>query len=297
MFGYVKPDKPELKIREFEVYRAYYCAICKSIGQRIGQLPRLILNFDFAFLAVLLSSMDSNPTNAKRERCIAHPLKKRSVVKTDKAVVDYAADMNILLAFYNLEDKVRDDRALLPAAGMQLLKRAVKKVKKSYPEKCAIIEEKLLLLNKMEKEKCASMDLAAEPFAGLMEEIFNFEGSLISNNDRKILKWIGYNIGKWIYLIDAYDDLGKDIKKRQYNPLIFQFEYGGEESEAFKAKLTERVEFNLTQALSQISTSIELLDIKKNKGIIENIVYCGLLEKTDFILKGTGSCRKREKSV
>lgn len=297
MFGYIQPDKPELKIREFEVYRAYYCAICKSIGKRSGQLQRLTLNFDFAFLAVLLSSLDSNPTALKRERCIVHPLKKRAVVETDGIAAAYAADMNLLLAYYSFGDTVRDDRALLPAAAARLLRKSVKKIKKRYPEKCAIIEEKLLMLDKLENDKCASMDKAAEPFAGLMEEIFSFEASFISDNERKILRWAGYNIGKWIYLIDAVDDLEKDIKKKHYNPLIYQFEYDGEETEVFRKKISERVKFNLTQTLSQVSASLELLDIKKNRGIVENIIYGGLLGKTDSIIEGTGSCRKREKSV
>lgn len=297
MFGYVIPDKPELKIREYRTFNAYYCAICKSIGKRWGQIPRVTLYYDSAFLAVLLSSLTDSEIKIADETCIAHPIKKRPVLKTDKKIIDYAADMNLLLAYYKMDDNVYDEKSLLSATGKLFLKKAAKKIKASYPEKCAIIEEKLKQQRMLEKDNCVSMDLASEPFAGLMEEIMSFDNGNTDDKRIRILRWIGFNLGKWIYILDAFDDLEKDIKSGQYNCLVYQLGFDGTDAKEFKRSIRDRVEFNLTQALYQISSSMELLDIKKNKGILDNVAYLGLLAKSDQILNGTGSCKKFEKSI
>jgi len=295
MFGYVMPEKPELKIKEYELFRAYYCGVCKSIGKRHGQLPRLVLNYDSAFLALLLSSVAGEELSIKRERCIAHPTSRRIVIK-DSGIIDYASDMNIILAYYNLEDKWKDDRSALSYAGLLALKSNFKKLRQKYFCKCVIIEDRLRELAGLERQKCASMDMAAEPFAKLMEEVLAFEPVCGDKDTEKILRWLGYNLGKWIYILDAYDDLDDNVKKKAYNPLIYQYGYNNETICEFKARIKERVEFNLTYALSQIAKAHELLKLKSNSAIIENIIYMGMLRKTENIL-GTGSCRKVEESV
>lgn len=295
MFGYVLPHKAEMKIKEYELFRAYYCGVCKAIGKRCGQIPRLALNYDSTFLAVLLSALSAEAPSLRREACIAHPLNKRHVVKKNK-VVDYASDINILLAYYNLKDNWEDERSVLSGAATVLLKRAFGKLRKKYADKCAVIEQRLHELAVLEKEKCASMDHAAEPFAKLMEEIMIYP-PLCSNEDaKKVLGWIGYNLGKWIYILDAYDDIEKDIKEKAYNPLVCQFGYSGGSVCDFRNEIKERVEFNLTHTLSQISKAFELLQVRHNSGILENIIYMGMLKKTEHILE-TGGCSKVEKSV
>jgi hypothetical protein len=295
MFGYIQPEKPELKIKEYELFRAYYCGVCKSIGKRFGQIKRLALTYDSAFLAILLSAVDGGVPEIKKERCIAHQINRRHVVKNN-SIVDYSADINILLAYYNLEDKNFDKDSAVYGPAVLFFKRAAGKVKAKYPEKCREIESRLAELRRLEKEMCPSMDRAAEPFAKLMEEVMVYPPLCKDANNEKILRWIGYNLGKWVYIIDAYNDLTEDIKKKNYNPLLYQFGYGGEELENFKDRIRERVEFNLTHSLSQVSKAYELIKIKSNKGILENIIYLGLLRKTENII-GTGSCKDIGKSV
>jgi len=295
MFGYILPEKPELKIKEYELFRAYYCGVCKSICKRCGQVPRLALNYDSTFLAILLSSIAGEKACVNRERCIVHPLKKRSVIKNSD-IIEYASDINIILAYYNLKDNWNDERSLASGMGLLALRRGFQKIRKKYAEKCDIIESKLRELNKLETEKCDSIDRAAEPFARLMEEIVAYEPLCNEDRNEKILRWIGYNLGKWIYILDAYDDIEDDIKRKTYNPLILQYEYNGEDVSGFKSRIKERVEFNLMYCLNQVAGAYELLEIKNNKGIIENILYMGMLRKTEQILN-TGSCREIEKSV
>jgi len=292
MFGYIVPEKPEMKIKEYELFRAYYCGVCRSIGKRHGQLERLTLNYDSTFLAILLSSVAGEHVTIKKARCIAHPVNEKHIIQSN-SIIDYASDINILLAYYNLEDKRRDDGKLVPAAAMILLSRAFKKLKRKYFDKCSIIEDRLNDLLKLEIAKCASMDMAAEPFARLMEEVTAYEPLCKEEKNDKTLRWIGYNLGKWIYLLDAYDDLEKDIKGENYNPLIYQYKYDKQEISEFKQEVHEKIEFNLTYSLNEIARAFELLDIKANKEILENIIYMGMLRKTEKIL-GIGSCSKVE---
>lgn len=295
MFGYILPEKPEMKIKEYELFRAYYCGVCKSIGRRYGQLKRLLLNYDSTFLAVLLAAVAGEIPDVKKERCIAHPVVKRHIAGKS-AIIDYASDIDILLAYYNLDDKRRDDGSIPAGTAMLLLKRAHGKLKKKYPEKCDIIESRLAELHQLESEGCASMDRAAEPFARLMEEVTAYGPLCETEKSDKALRWIGYNLGKWIYLLDAFDDLEKDIRDKSYNPLIKQYKYEDEDIIEFKSRIRERVEFNLTYSLNQIAAAYELLEVKSNRGILENIIYMGCLRKTENIL-GMGRCNQLEQSV
>lgn len=295
MFGYILPEKPELKMKEYDLFKAYYCGVCKSMGNRLGLASRFTLNYDSAFLAILLSSLSGEKLQVHNERCIAHPAAKRLVVKSS-AMVDYASDMNVLLAYYKLKDNWQDDKSWTAVGIMAALHSAFQKIQKKYPEKSGILRSRLQELSILEKEKCDSMDKAAEPFAKIMEEITACELLPDFCKHERILRWIGYNIGRWIYIMDAYDDMERDYKKKSYNPLLLQFHYKGEEWVAFRARIRERVEFNLVSCLGEISKGYQLLQASSNQGLLENIIYMGMLRKTENIL-GTGSCSKDEKSV
>ncbi len=295
MFGYIVPEKPDMKIKDYELFRAYYCGVCRAIGERHGQTKRLALSYDSAFLAVLLSAVADKKVRVTKKRCLAHPLIKRHVADRSD-IIDYASDINTILTYYSLEDKKRDEASAVSASALIMLRRSFVKLRKQYDKKCAVMERHLDDLVRLEKEKCASMDKAAEPFAKLMEEIMAYGPLCSDDKTEKILRWMGYNLGKWIYLLDAYDDLEKDIKKGSYNPLICQYGYEGQDIGGFRDQIRSRVEFNLTYSLNEIAKAYELLDIRMNKDILENIIYLGMRRKTENIL-GTGRCCEVEKSV
>jgi hypothetical protein len=293
MLGYIVPEKPELKLKEYDIYSSYYCGICKSIGIRFGQLPRLSLSYDSVFLALILATVYDLAEVKISERCIVHPVKQKPFIKNNVAV-DYAADMHLVLMYYKLLDDYRDEHHPGAAVGAAFMKRTWKKLALAYPEKCRIIRVQLDELSAIEKAKTPSIDKSSEPFAKIMETIFS--QSLLSEEmevpaTMLVLSRVGYHIGKWLYLIDAFDDLEDNAKSGAYNPLIYQFDFGknGQESiTEFRERIKERVEFNLVYYLAELSKAFDLLDIRKNKELIENIIYLGLLRKTEqVIMKGS----------
>jgi hypothetical protein len=158
------------------------------------------------------------------------------------------------------------------------------------PEKCAYVKDQLSELTRLETEKCPSIDRSAEPFAKLMEEVFDYPGWKEKQNVGELsqnFRRIGYHLGKWIYLIDAFDDIEENLKKKSFNPLILQFGFdpAKETVDEFKARIRERVEMNLVLYLAEIAKSCSLIKFEKNQGLIENILYFGLMRKTEEILR------------
>ncbi|MGE5633093.1 MAG: DUF5685 family protein [Caulobacteraceae bacterium] len=290
MFGYIIPDKPELKIKEFELFRAYYCGLCKSMGRSFGLLSRFALNYDSTFLGLLLSSLHKEEPVLKREGCIANPVKKKFIVK-NSSHLDYAADINVLLTYYKLIDNIRDEGS--PAAYMakMVFVSGYKRAASNNPLIDNVIKASIAAQLELENRKCSSVDEAAEPSANMMKHIIR---SGYRGNDKsilRILEWTGYNLGRWIYIIDAYDDLEKDIKSASYNSLALQYGFSGGDVRAFKANIREDVRISLIQSLSQASGSLKLLELN-NRGIIDNIMYEGLYKKTEMILNGCNNDKR-----
>lgn len=290
MLGYIVPDKPELKIKEYELYGGYYCGICRSIGRRYGQLPRLTLSYDSVLLALLLSAINGVPEHIQLGRCAIQPLKKKNIV-SESTELDYAADILLLLAYFKMQDDWQDKRSKKAALGMLSMKPIYHKLKKTFPRTADFVEKALQELRLLEKENCSSLDQAAEPFAQLMSMVFcpDQESQLMENLDEKTkedYRRMGYHIGKWIYLIDAFDDVEENCKDGAYNPLFASFDYKQETETVrdFRKRAVERVERNLMLYLAEIAKCYEAIEVKKNQGLLENIIYFGLLRKTEEIL-------------
>lgn len=294
MFGYVMPDKGELKIKEYEIFRAYYCGVCKSMGKSFGPLCRLGLNYDSVFLGLFLSSINKEDVSLEHEACIANPLKKKWVVKKSHSV-DFSSDINIILTYYKLLDDWRDDKNLPAKLGQFIISPGYRRALCRNEEVESHIRLSLEKLYALEKQKCSSMDRAADPFGDLIQGIVSLGYKGYSDKDKKAVEWMSYNIGKWIYIIDAFDDIEKDAKKNNYNPLLIQYEYEDGNIERFKDKIREEVSFNLVHTLAQAATAFELLSMN-NRGIMENILYLGMDKKTKNVLEGR-SCKKDEKSI
>lgn len=301
MLGYVKVFKPELKVREYEVYCGYYCGVCKSIGKRYGQLPRMALSYDAAFLALLLESISDRLDAPTQEHCVAHPLiKKKTIIRN--AAIDYAADVMLILAWYKLLDDANDEGKLYAKGTMLAFRRIFNKLRKKHSALCESIEAHLTELSTLEKEKCGHLDMATEAFSKIMESILSEGYKALCESDpetsdsyaafdedrRMLFATIGYHMGKWVYLIDAVDDIEDNIETGAYNPLIYRFGFDKAESPSeFRKRIEEDLKFNLYHYLAMIGNCLETLEIKKNKGIIENVIYFGLNRKTEEVIYQT----------
>lgn len=283
MFGYVTPYKPELKIREYNTFRAYYCGLCKTMGNEYNQLVRMGLNYDLSFLSLLLSSLEEDEDEFKVEKCIAHPIKKRMVIKKNKSL-EYTSSISIMLIYFKLLDDWNDDRSLKALIANIPFNLAIKKAKSANIDKFNCIKENIDKLSKLEMDNCREIDEIADVFGKLMEDISSPE--FIKDEDTKrILKFLGYNLGRWIYILDAFDDIKEDIKSKSYNPLLLQYEYKQDEDiNLFIGKIRKNIEFSLTLTLENISKSFELLNIQYNREILENIIYLGMRNKMERVL-------------
>lgn len=280
MFGYVVPLKPELKIKEYAVYKSFYCGVCKALGKRSCQFCRLSLTYDSAFLALIMQSVSEVKPEVYYEKCIASPIKKQPIIKNSE-YVNYAADVNVMLVYHKLKDSIRDDKKWYAYVLAPMVKKYYKKASKRYPEKQEFIYTHLNRLNQLEQNNEYSIDKAAEPFSRIMEGIVQFNS--FDKTSNRVLKWLGYNLGKWLYLLDAYDDIDDDLASNSYNVIINSFSES-RDANYVKDKSCEEIRFILYTCLTEIEKSIELLDIKQNKSVIDNIVNMGLRDKTDEIL-------------
>ena len=283
MFGYVRPVSAELKVKEYELYRAVYCGLCEALGHNTTHISRLSLNYDFVFLAIVRMALARETGKIERHRCLAHPTKKRAVL-TDARELDYCAKLSSVLTYHKLRDDIADVRGLkrlgaallLPIASMMRRRAKFPKEAEEY------ISSRLAELSKLEKENCGSLDMAAEPFGELMAYVCAYGFEKGSANER-IAHEIGRHIGRYIYIIDAVDDLGGDVKSGAYNPFRMMYD------EPIKGLLENAEELSraLTMELVGIEAAIGLIKfdaVPEYGEIIKNIIYLGLPELIKKVL-------------
>ncbi|TQQ85063.1 hypothetical protein EXD82_02915 [Peptacetobacter hominis] len=272
MFGYVKINKMDLTFREYEHYRSYYCGLCKCLKREHGEISRFSLNYDITFLIVLLSAIYNPESKVTEEVCIANPMKKKKVLINE--ITEYAAAMNVLLTYYKLEDNVNDDGRIKDKIAFSIGKSSASKAKKMYPEKAEIIKKELDKLAELERNKSTDIDEVSNTFGRIMGEIFAYK-----NDEYEVyLRDIGFNIGKYIYTLDAYEDLEEDLKKGRYNPFV---NYSPSDDE-----LKKKVDRLISICLGMASKSIDELKLKWNIGIIDNIMFSGVYLRYKNILYG-----------
>lgn len=261
MFGYVYVNKPELKIREFEKYRANYCGLCRKLYTGHGTAARLTLNYDMTFLKILLENLYDPQMRSEMRRCILHPLKPHEEITSD--ISDYCADMNVLLAAYNALDDWKDERSAVKYVLYLFLRKKAGRISNVYKKKAERIKEALEELYETEKRGETDIEVPACIFGKIMGEIFTYqEADIYSEN----LRACGFYLGKFIYILDAYDDVEDDIKKGSYNPFKDIKDSAGYD---------EHVKELLTMAVSKSAYFFEKLPVTGDTEILRNILYAG----------------------
>ena len=284
MFGYVRPYKPELKVKEYEMFRAAYCGLCWELKEKYGGIARYIINYDLTFLAMLLTHEECS-TEICKGRCPASPCRKKQYLKSGQAF-EFAADCSIILTWWKLKDAAQDGgiKEKLPAAlAAALLRGKYKKAEKAQPEFAATVSRLLAELSDLEKANNPSLDAAADKFAGILEAA---AAGADTEADRRILAQMLYHLGRYIYIIDAVDDYPDDSKSGNYNPLICRFETDGAE---LTEEQRETLKITLRHSEGLMSSAYELKNKNVYDAIISNIIYLGLESVRETVFQGKGA--------
>ena len=281
MFGYVQPLKPELKIKEYEAYKGYYCGLCKAIKENYTHTARFMLNYDCATLNLLLSSMSDSMPSVVRERCIASPVKKKTVVRAEEA--SYAAAVNVLLGCAKIDDNARDEGRLSAHILRLFYRPLAHRARREHEALAAEFTQRLEQLWALERAGCRDVDAVADAFAQLLAAVFaGAPFDFLDEAAKKTLWHFGYNLGRWIYIADAMSDIEKDAKSKSYNVFLLRAEGAADVRQAVK----EEAAYNMNMSLAQACNAYELLTIKRDKPLLDNIMYLGLAKKTEDVLKG-----------
>lgn len=185
---------------------------------------------------------------------------------------DYAADMNVLFSYYKCRDDWEDERKVWKLAYEKLLKPKYRKVEGAYGEKVLRVDRLLGEISQGERGHEQNIDQMAGRFGEVMAEIFAW------NRDEweESLRRIGFYLGKFVYLMDAYEDLDEDRKKGTYNPF----------SELSKSGEFEDSSRNiLTMMMAECSREFETLPILKDVEILRNILYSGVWRRYEAVHK------------
>ena len=288
MFGYIRTDTPELRVRENEYYRAVYCGLCRSLGKCTGQCSRMTLSYDMVFLALLRLAVSGEKPKIKRGRCLAHPFKKRAYIENCDSL-SYCAYASALLVYGKNLDDISDERGrkrfkaklLMPFA-----KSMRKKALKGYSELDKRIENGLEKLAETERKKLNSVDVPTDCFGDILADILSFG---LDGNDEIVMRNIGRHIGRWIYIVDACDDHEEDLKNSRFNPFIYL--YNGELlTEEQKRDISNSLRLELLAA----EPAFDLIDFSECatvEGIIKNIIYRGMPDVADRVLMLDGKSK------
>ena len=275
MFGYITPFTPELKVRDKELYQAYYCGLCRALG-KYGLGSKLTLTYDAAFASALLSAVIGSAPEFKLRGCPVHPVRGKIPTVEPDPVSDYCAAVCVLLAKYKLLDDARDGRPIRKAA-LPVIARGIKSAEKKYPEAAEALDSGLKALGELENEKECDPDAAPMLFGQLLGRLLTACPG-VPEKTRPVLEELGKKLGGFIYVADDWDDREEDKKHGSYNIFVL-------------SKLEDPRDVCAAMMDMYINSAVlayDLLDLEQSKGLLDNIMYMGLASRAAQVLKGEG---------
>ena len=299
MFGYVIPDKDNMLIKDFNVFQSFYCGLCKALHKTGSEVTRLCTNYDVTFYSVLMHEILKSPVSFVRKLCVYNG-KKKVVVLPDELSLKMA-DLAVLLVYYNIKDDVADGKKLRAPLAWRLHLRK-RKAAKNMPKIDALMREQFGLLAKLEKEQCDSIDRVADTFASLMRDVTrqlieengatkNSETDKVLTEDEKHdIDDFCYNLGRLVYLMDAVDDVEKDSKKGNYNPIVLNFGKCENKTE-YLEKNAEELSFLLKSTYNKMVGAYNRMDVKMYEGVLSNTIYLGIDMQINRLLRGEQKCQ------
>lgn len=274
MFGYVKAYKPEMKIKHYEEYRGVYCSVCRTLRRRYGVISALTLSYDYTFFAMMRLCTREVPICFEQKRCPFNPAKKCNFCNSENEDLNYTADIAMIMVYYKILDNISDGgffKKILMYLILPIFTLYYKKARKNCPEADRIVGDMMKKQAETEKIKTADIDLAADPTAEAMSALLSLGFSV---ECERVLKRIGYLIGRWVYIVDALDDMEEDRKCGGYNPILLS------------GKTADDIEQTLNMTAAEITAAYDLLDVKSFGSVIYNIVYDGLYMSMKSVKNG-----------
>ena len=288
MFGYIRPDLPNLYIKDSVLYRSFYCGLCKSIGKGCGTTARFSLSYDLAFLSALIHNMAGQDVEITDQRCILHPIIKRPIAKPTE-ISKAVAYLNVFMAYYKLTDDIADQNK--GRVRRLFFKKGYKRAALAMPKVETVIKREFERLISLEKQNCDSVDIAADPFGSMVADLSQI---LLGDKSTENSYNLFYNIGKFIYLIDALDDYDKDIAKKNYN--VFYNAFGANSKQFFIDGNKRALEFIFGSVFASIKQSLSGVKFYFNSDLTDNILLKGMPSTFNKILnKDKKKCKIRTK--
>lgn len=277
MFGYLDIEKGKLQDGECGLWQTFMCGLCMSTKTAYGNFPRAFITNDVNFFNVLFHSVTQTDVVIEQKTCFSHPFNKRAILQTTP-LTDELATANVLLTYWNIYDDVIDDGSVAKKTALRSIKKSYSKAKAELPQMDGMLAQMYAELQSLEKSGCESVDKVAHSFAKLSQ---NFASQVLKDKSSPNVETLCYNLGKWIYLIYALDDLGKDLKKGAYN--VFATCYNLTSVADVKPKLDE-IQFLMYSVLNRIAQSFNDLNLTKYTCILTNVVYDSIRDKTKQVL-------------
>lgn len=270
MFGYINVNRKELSKEDEQTYQSYYCGLCRQLRTEAGVRGQMLLNYDMTFLLILLTGLYELPDEEMSFRCAIHPANRKTAYWND--ATEYAAAMDIILSYHNLRDDYEDEGSHIKQALAKALEKDYKRASIRYPKQAQAVEDYMRKLAEAEKCKETNLDIVSGYTGEMLGTIFCWRDDEWS----KDLTSMGFYMGKFIYLLDAYEDLAHDVKKDQYNPLRFLEIESKEEYETLCRS-------TLTCLMSECAKSFERMPILEHAEILRNILYSGVWTKYEYL--------------
>ncbi len=286
MFGYIYVNEQELKLREMVTYRSFYCGLCDELHRRYGRSAQMVLNYDTTFLAILLTGLYEPETQFDEKRCIPHPVRRHTMAHND--AIGYAADMCVLLAYQKAEDDWDDERKISGRTLAALLKSSYNRISAQYPRQTESLEDNIRALHEVEQADPASgraspgIDYVAGLTGNFLAEIFVWKDDIWQED----LRQIGFYLGKFVYLMDAVEDLDKDKKHGNYN--IF-----ADEEDIWSPEGRQEIYSILEGMMAEAARAFERLPVVEYAPIIRNILYSGVWNKYAMAQNAVDKKRKK----
>ena len=289
MFGYVRVDTPYLFIKDETLYQAMYCGVCKGIAEVCGQTARMGLTYDATFLSVILHNMTGQDVVIEKQHCLTHCIRSKQMANVDELTRQIGA-LNTVLVYYKYTDDIADGDK---GRGKRLLfKKGFQRACKKYPEIERIARESIIRQAAAEKAKTDSLDRAADASATLLAEFCDY---VLGEKATRFTHNLFYAVGKWIYLIDAFDDYDKDKKKGAYNPFLLAYQAECR-ADLLKGKRGEDVQYVFNSLFFDIRENLSQIQFQFNRDLSDNILLRGLPMMTKRIMEGRGCDCKRDKT-